>query len=263
MPRPRLTRAVPLRIGIIGGTGLYALPSAEPIDVETPFGNVTLHRTTLGGRETYFLPRHGAQHTVPPHKVNHRAHVEALRSAHCDYIVAVNNVGALDPTLRPNTFAVANDFVDFHRGTQPTFYDDRAIHVDFSQPYCPTASNALARTAKSSLPRVVYAGTDGPRFETPTEIRRLVQAGAQVIGMTGVPEASLAHERGLCYASLCFVGNSAQGPLLSAQKIQQALLRRRSALLKILDAAVRKLPAKKSCHCADATRGAELTLGDR
>ncbi len=255
---------MPLRIGIIGGTGLYALGTSEPIELETPFGNVTLQRTKIGGKETYFLPRHGADHTVPAHRVNHRAHIDGLRAAHCDYLIGVNNVGYLDPKLKANSFAVTRDFLDFHRATHTTFYDDRAVHVDFSQPYCPTVSSALARTGKPELPKVVYAGTDGPRFETPAEVHRLIASGAQVVGMTGVPEAILARERGLCYASLCFVGNSAgRGPALRAQDIQKRLMSQRNAVLKILDAAVKRLPSKKECNCADATRRAELTLGGR
>ena len=254
---------MPLRIGIIGGTGLYSLGTSEPIELETPFGNVTLQRSKVGGREAYFLARHGSEHTVPPHKINHRGHIDALRAAHCDYILGVNNVGALDPRLKAQSLAVAHDFVDFHRAAT-TFYDDRAVHVDFSQPYCPTASAALSRTAKPELARVVYAGTDGPRFETPSEIARLVAAKAQVVGMTGVPEAVLARERGLCYASLCFIGNAAgRGPALQAQDIQKRMLSRRRAVLTTLDLAAKRLPAKKECRCADATRNAELTLGGR
>lgn len=254
---------MPLRIGIIGGTGLYSLGTSEPIDVETPFGDVTLQRGKFGGRETYFLARHGPDHTVAPHKINHRAHIEALRAAHCDYLIGVNNVGALDPKLKAQTFAVTRDFLDFHR-TPTTFYDDRAVHVDFSQPYCPTATSSLARSSTPELPRVIYAGTDGPRFETASEVARLVDARAQVVGMTGVPEAILAHERGLCYAGLCFIGNAAtRGPMLRAQDIQKRMMARRSAVLKILDAAIRRLPSKKECDCADATRKAELTLGGR
>jgi 5'-methylthioadenosine phosphorylase len=254
---------VPLRIGIIGGTGLYTLGDSEAIELETPFGNVTLWRTKIGGREAYFLPRHGPTHSLPPHKIEHRAHIEALRGAHCDYILAVNNVGALDPRLKANSYAVAKDFLDFHRSAPSTFYNDRAVHVDFSEPYCPTASSALAKTSKPELPRVVYAGTDGPRFETPSEVKRLVASGAHVVGMTGVPEAVLAHERGLCYACLCFVGNAAQGPGVPAQEIQKRLLSRRRSVVALLEKAVKGLPAKKSCHCADSTRRAELTLGGR
>ncbi|HEX9816492.1 MAG TPA: S-methyl-5'-thioadenosine phosphorylase, partial [Candidatus Thermoplasmatota archaeon] len=106
---------MPLRIGILGGTGLYTLGTSEPIELETPFGHVTLQRTKVGGKEAYFLPRHGPEHTVPPHKINHRAHIEALRSAHCDYLIGVNNVGALDAKLKTNSFAVTRDFLDYHR----------------------------------------------------------------------------------------------------------------------------------------------------
>lgn len=252
---------MPLRIGIIGGTGLYRLGAADPIGLETPFGNVTLHHTKLSGRETFFLPRHGPEHTVPPHKINHRAHIDALRAAHCDYVLSVNNVGAIAPSLRPNQFAVVSDFLDFHRGPPLTFHDVRAVHVDFSTPYCPTASDALGRSVKPDLPRVVYAGTDGPRFETISEIARLGAAGAHVVGMTGVPEAILAHERGLCYASLCFVGNGPGEKGLRAQEIQRRLSSRRASLLRILEAAIKRLPPKKACRCADAPSHADLTVG--
>ncbi|MBI2078554.1 MAG: MTAP family purine nucleoside phosphorylase [Euryarchaeota archaeon] len=250
-----------LRLGIVGGTGFYGLPKLEPVDVETPFGDVALGRTKLGGREAFFVPRHGGRHERPPHLVNHRANVHALASAHCDYVLGVFNAGSLVKGIRPGSWAVLGDFLDFHRSAPRTFFADRAVHVDFSEPVCPHASDALSKAAPGA-PRVVYAGLDGPRFETPAEVRMLAGAGAQVVGMTAVPEATLAHERGLCYAGLVFVGNHASGVgrPAAAQEIQALLGAQRRRLLATLDAAARGLPTKKSCRCAKAPGCADLTL---
>lgn len=263
MARAGLTRPVALRIGLIGGTGFYDVGRSEALELETSAGSLVLHRTRMAGRETFFLPRHGRAHELPAHRIDHRAHMEALAAAHCDYVIGVNNVGSLDATLRPGAWVVVDDFLDLHRRAVPTRFDDRAVHVDFSTPYCPTATKALVHSARPPLRAVAYAGVDGPRFETPAEVRLLARAGAQVVGMTGVPEAVLARESGLCYASLAFVGNYATGlgPRLAAARIQKGLAARRRRLLFLLGSAIGKLPAKKTCPCSDALVQAELALG--
>lgn len=253
-----------LRIGLVGGTGLYALPRSEPIEVETDHGDVVLQRARLGGREVMFLPRHGPTHGSTPLRINHHANVAALAAARCDYVLAVNNVGSLRRDLAPGTWAIVEDFLDDHRLNRPTFHPDAAVHTDFREPYCPTIRSALARAFKTPAPRVVYAGTDGPRFETRAEVAALAGRGAHVVGMTGVPEAVLAHEKGLCYGCLAFVGNLATGlgrrPLW-AQDVQRGLHSKRAALLRLLDSAIRRLPATKSCRCRDPPRFAALSWG--
>jgi 5'-methylthioadenosine phosphorylase len=251
--------ALALRIGLIGGTGLYQVGGREEIPVETPFGETILEVAKLAGAEVFFLPRHGKNHELPPHGINYRANVAALKSARCDYVVAINNVGSVDASLRTGDLAVVEDFVDLHRAQIPTFFQERAVHVDFSAPYCPTVSQALAATARPRLRSVVYAGTDGPRFETRAEIAHIRSMGAHVVGMTGVPEVILAHEQGLCYACLVFVGNDG-ATSSTAKTIQKRMASRGKTVVDTVAKAIRRLPAKKSCHCADAARNADLTL---
>lgn len=250
-----------LRVGIIGGTGLYSLGAGEPIEVETPHGAIVLHRSNLANRETFFLPRHGPHHESPAHRINHHANIQALASAHCGYVVAINSVGSLLRAIRPGAWVVPDDFLDRHRTVPPTFYHDRAVHVDFSDPYCPTVRKTLKATHRPPLRGVVYAGVDGPRFETPAEVQTLARAGAGVVGMTGVPEAVLARERGLCHASLAFVGNYATGigGRVQAQAIQRGLERQAPTVRRLLEKTVRALPQKKTCRCAEATRFAEIS----
>lgn len=251
-----------IRIGLVGGTGLYALADGEPIELETGFGDVVLQRTRLGGREVFFLPRHGPDHAWGPLRINHHANVSALAAAHCDYVIAVNNVGSLRRELKPGIWAVVEDFIDEHRLNRPTFHPDGAVHTDFLAPYCPTIGKSLERALPTPAPRVVYAGTDGPRFETRAEVAGLAARGADVVGMTGVPEAVLAHEKGLCYGCLAFVGNFATGVgprPIRARDIQKGLQSQRRALLRVLEATVRRLPSVKPCRCADAPRFADLS----
>jgi len=251
---------VALRVGIVGGTGFYSLPSVEPIDVETPYGAVVLGRTKLGGREAFFLPRHGSRHERPPHRVNHRANIAALASAHCDYVIGVLNAGSLVKAVRPGAWGAMVDFVNLHRTGLHTFFEDRAVHVDFSEPVCPHVWAGL--DAGGARHKFTYAGVDGPRFETPAETRLLTSSGAHVVGMTGVPEATLAHEKGLCYGALVFVGNYATGigPGTTAQAIQEKLVDERGKLVKVLGAAVRKLATTKTCRCAQAAGRADITV---
>jgi 5'-methylthioadenosine phosphorylase len=251
---------VALRIGVIGGTGLYGLPGSEVLEIETPNGDVRMDRTRVGGRETFFIARHGHDHRWSPLQVPHEAHVHALRSARCDYVIGVNNVGGLRKELRPGAWTIAKDFLDLHAQNRRRWFGSASVHTDFSHAYCPTVRSALRAGAGSSVADVVLAGVDGPRFETPAEVRRLVAIGADVVGMTGVPEAVLAREAGLCYASLCFVGNLASGlgPSVAATKIQAGLAHNKRTLLRILDAAIRRLPSRTGCDCASATRHAVL-----
>jgi 5'-methylthioadenosine phosphorylase len=253
---------VALRVGLIGGTGLYKVADAEPIDLETPAGDVTLWRTRMGSKEVFFLPRHGPSHEHVPLRVPHAAHIHALRSARCDYVIGVNNVGSLKRELRPGTWFVPDDFVDLHRSLRPTLYADAPVHVDFTTPYCPHIRQALLRHTEAK--EGTYVGVDGPRFETRAEVRWMSGLG-DVVGMTGVPEAVLAHEDGLCYASLCFVGNHATGlgGRVRASQIQEGLGRRRAALLKLLEASIRALPAKKGCRCQELPRSLTSSKGSR
>lgn len=240
-----------LRVGLIGGTGFYRVSGAEEIEVETTAGAVRLLRSKLGGHETYFIPRHGPRHEHVPLRVPHRAHIEALRSARCSYVIGVNNVGSLRADLRTGSWAVPHDLVDLHHLQRATLHPVSPVHTDFSEPYCPHARTALLEASGGRS--VIYVGVDGPRFETRAEVRWMASIGGDVVGMTGVPEATLAHEAGLCYGSLCLVGNAASGlgERSTAQEIQAQMVRRRAGLMRVLGEAFRRLSGRKTCRCRE------------
>jgi 5'-methylthioadenosine phosphorylase len=244
-----------MRVGVIGGTGFTAW-QGEPLAVHTPFGSVDVWASKLEGREVLFLPRHGAGHKVPPHRVPFKANVDALARAGVQRVLAVNTVGSLRRELGPGDLAVARDYVDLS-ARPATFFDDDVVHIDQSEPYCPEVRAAL-RGATGGR-EVVYACTQGPRLETPAEIRMLAQV-ADVVGMTGCPEVALARERGLCYGALCVVSNLAAGlqERLAAREVAEATRRAQEQVRKALEAALAALPQARGCACADSLRDARL-----
>lgn len=209
-------------LGIIAGTGFYDLaaledPSSETIT--TAFGDARITRGTWHGIPVVFLTRHGAGHSVPPHLVNYRANIRALADFGVRDVVAVNVTGSIDPDLRAGDLLCLDDFVDFTRQRPVTFFDgsgpEGVVHTDVLEPYHPAVRQEIldAAAAAGRLVRDggVYAAFEGPRFETRAEIRLARLAGADVAGMTGVPEVTLALEAGLRYAAISLVVNPASG----------------------------------------------------
>jgi 5'-methylthioadenosine phosphorylase len=207
-----------MRIGIIGGTGLYELVAegGHREVVQTPYGEVPVSLFTHAGREVVFLARHGEGHKIPPHRVNYRANIDALRRMECGRIIATNAVGSMRLAMRPGDLVLPNQFIDFTRSRPSTFYDGGEAgvrHVDVSEPYCPNLRGRFLATfgERAAHTEATYVCTEGPRFETPAEIQMFERLGGDVVGMTGVPEVVLAREAGLCYLSICIVTNYAAG----------------------------------------------------
>ena len=221
-------------LAIIGGTGLNTLPGfvqGRQISIQTPYVNepLVLSCGRIGDSgEVVFLPRHGAGHTLPPHKINYRANLYALREAGVKAILAVNAVGGIHMELGPGAIAVPDQIIDYTWGREHTFFDgeftgfdspDRfsaaVTHIDLTEPYDETLRQLLiesaARCGISVCTRGVYAATQGPRLETPAEVRRIERDGGDMIGMTGMPEAALAREAGMAYACLALSVNYAAG----------------------------------------------------
>ncbi len=209
-------------LGLIGGTGFErALTAgARREAVDTPYGPVGLWHGELSGREALFWSRHGEGHAVPPHRVPTRAGLWALRLRGATRVLATAAVGSLVPErLAPGSLAAVADAIDMTRGGRPQTYFDGpplpVVHLDSSALYCPDLRRRLAAAAGvcglGPLPEAVMVVTDGPRLETPAEIRAYSRLGAEVVGMTGLPEAALARELGLGYASLAVVTNAAAG----------------------------------------------------
>lgn len=237
-------------LAIIGGSGLYELPGLSPCEhlaVSTPFGEVTdLQLGRWRSQALVFLPRHGRDHRVPPHQINYRANIWALKSLGVERIIAVNAVGSMQPNMPPGTLAVPDQLIDYTYGRAQTFADtfkDGMLHIDFSEPFSPELTQVLGLALEGcGLTRRcggVYACTQGPRLETAAEIRRLKQDGCDLVGMTAMPEAALARELSMQYASLCSVVNWAAGcsdEVISMAAIQQVLVDNLQQIQQVLQA---------------------------
>jgi len=210
-------------IAVIGGTGVgqFALDEApvEPAIVTTPFGEALARVGRLAGRRVVFLARHGPGHRLPPHRINYRANIAALKMLGARAVLATTAVGGLRTDLAPGTFVLLDDFIDFTRqpGRGMTFFDapGQVVHTGFSVPYSELLRAAVAEAARELKiplrPRGTYLCGDGPRYETPAEVRLFAAWGADVVGMTGVPEVTLAREAGLHYAGISLVTNLGSG----------------------------------------------------
>ncbi len=231
------------RIAIIGGTGFgTALVAGKPETHETIYGTASLTRADLGeGRELLFLARHGAGHRLPPHRINHRANIAALRDLGADVVFATAAVGSLRREIAPGDFVVLDDFLDFTKGEVVTFFGEpgEVRHTDFVHPYDPNLRETLLSAAGSELaprihPRGTYLCVSGPRYETPAEVRLFARWGADVVGMTGAPEAILCREAGLRYAGVALATNYGTGLLtdapLSHAEVEEQMTARRDAL---------------------------------
>jgi 5'-deoxy-5'-methylthioadenosine phosphorylase len=221
-------------LGIIGGSSLDTLAEladARRVAVDTPYGtpSAPLIHGRLQQRAVIFLARHGEQHQLPPHKINYRANLWALRNQGARHIVAVATVGGIATALTPGTIAVPDQIIDYTWGRASTFFEDSGDavkHIDFTQPYDEPLRARLLQAAQCCGEAVhaggTYAATQGPRLESAAEISRLARDGAHMVGMTAMPEAALARELHLSYAALALVVNAAAGTGTSARRIDLA-----------------------------------------
>lgn len=228
-----------IEFAVIGGTGLTEIEGLEVIHrevVHTPYGEPSgpVTHGMIAGKRIVFLARHGYTHNIPPHKVNYRANLWALKSLGVEKVVAMAAVGGITPDMKPMRLVIPDQIIDYTYGRPHTFFEEGltdVTHIDFSWPYCPEVRNALLAAAECAqldvVPRGTYAATQGPRLETVAEIARLERDGCDLVGMTAMPEASLARELELCYASCAVVANWAAGKdsdEITMEEIQENLL---------------------------------------
>lgn len=209
------------RIGLIGGTGLYSpkiLEDNHEIVESTPYGDVKVIIGKYKDEEVVFLTRHGAKHSVPPHMVNYRANVMALKQLGVEIIIATAAVGSLHLDRKPGEYVLADQFLDFTKMRKTSYFEggeQGVIHCDMTVPYCPVVRDAIQQAGNEIGLKIhnggVYVCTEGPRFETAAEINMFKMMGGNVIGMTSVPEVCLARELGICYANISIVTNHAAG----------------------------------------------------
>lgn len=240
------------RLAIIGGTGVDDLEEFEHLashTIDTPYGSPSrsIDEGRLGNIRVYFLQRHGSPGAIPPHRVNYRANLWALRSLGVTEIVAINAVGGITPQMQPGRLVIPDQLIDYTWGREHTVDDGSAgqlQHIDFTEPYDRELRMALIAVASGAgiaiEPTAVYGVAQGPRLETAAEIRRMAQDGCDVVGMTAMPEASLARELGMAYASVCMVVNAAAGlgtlPITLA--MMRDILQREAAVVRQLLAAL-------------------------
>lgn len=246
-------------LAIIGGSGLTQLANLDVMRrevVRTPFGEPSGALTfgCVGGEAVVFLARHGYGQTIPPHMVNYRANIWALQHAGAAEAVSVASVGGIRADLHPGAMVVPHQIIDYTWGRKATFFEDTerpVVHIDFTEPYDARLRRTLldaARTAGvDAVDGGVYAATQGPRLETAAEINRLERDGADIVGMTGMPEAALARELKLPYAAIAVVANHAAGRADSAQAIH---FREIEATLQQAMVQVRRIIAAlcRNCH---------------
>jgi 5'-methylthioadenosine phosphorylase len=253
-------------IGVIGGSGLYALlDGAREVEIDTPFGRPSdpLVVGEVGGRRVAFVPRHGADHRFPPHRIPYRANLWALRSLGVRQVLAPCAVGSLRPELGPGSLVICDQLVDRTSGRPQTFWETGAVHVPFADPYCPVGRATAVRLGREQGWPVTDGGAmvvvEGPRFSTRAESQWFGAQGWSVVNMTGHPEAVLARELALCYTAVALVtdldAGIEGGAAVTQQEVFAVFAQNTARLRGLLLDVVAALPAERGCPCGSALDG--------
>lgn len=251
-------------IAVIGGSGFYTfLDDPREVAVQTPYGapSAPIAIGTLahegGERTVAFLPRHGRRHEFPAHRVNYRANMWALRSLGVRQILAPCAVGGLQPSLGPGSILIPDQLIDCTHGRAQTYFDQGACHVSFADPYCPRLRCAVLETLAKDHQGAVDGGTmvviEGPRFSTRAESQWYAAQGWSVVNMTGQPEAVLARELELCYATVALVTDADAGisaeHAVGAAGVFRVFAEHTDKLKRALHSVIVRLPGDRSCAC--------------
>ena len=252
-----------IQYAIIGGTGVYDSGFAsDKVSVQTEFGEIEVEIVEVKGKSIAFLARHGKYHGIPPHCINYRGNLKALQKLGVKQILATASVGSLNPDFPTGSLVLLTDFLDMTKQRSITYFEgdsDGAKHVNMDDPYCRNLRKHL--TEKSIQHKVqltgdaVYICTEGPRFETEAEIKMMRQWGADVVGMTGVPEVVLAKELGMCYASVGIVINMATGietGPIQLTDVEGILSRNKEMISRLFLATFSKKQDQQNCSCSDS-----------
>ncbi len=263
---------MPVKIGIIGGSGLYnigIIKNKEEIDVNTPFGKpsdkITLGK--IGGIEVAFLPRHGRGHIYPPHKVNYRANIFAMKECGVEYLVSTAAVGSLKKKIKPCDFVIANQLIDRTAKRATTFFEEGVVaHVAFADPFCKKFSDLVYDTVKKQkvdVHRGTYICMEGPQFSTRAESNLYRSWEADVIGMTLAPEAKLAREAEICLCGIltvtdydCWYEGEED---VSVASVVENLKKNDKNLADIIKKLIPKIKYKRDCECHNALECAVIT----
>jgi 5'-methylthioadenosine phosphorylase len=258
-------------IGIIGGSGVYEVDGViikENKKISTPYGNPSdsYRIGEISGVEVAFLPRHGSPHHIAPHKINYRANIWGFRELGAERIISVNAVGGISRKMIPGAVVILNQIIDMTEGRASTFYDEEEIvHVDFTEPYCPELRAALLTAGKNAgvalKDGAAYICVNGPRLETAAEIKAFSLFGADVVGMTGMPEASLARELAICFSGIGVVTNYAagiSGNRLTTTEVVRTMAESAEAVKILLEKTFAAIPHSRNCMCKDALANAKM-----
>ncbi len=251
------------KIGIIGGSGVYGVfEPKKSIKVHTPYGRPSAHIEIgeIEGVEVAFIPRHGKSHDIPPHEVNYRANIWALKELGVERIIGVTAVGSLREEYKSGDIVITDQFIDFTKKRDYTFYNGpRVAHISMADPFCPEMRGIFYETAKDlGFPvheKGTYVCIEGPRFSTRAESFMFRQF-AHIIGMTLVPEINLARELGMCYVNIATVTDYdvwADKPV-DAQEVVKVMKENNYKVQELLRKGVPKIPEERNCGCADVLK---------
>ena len=259
-----------VEIGIFGGTGIYdsgLLENAQEVEIETPYGKPsdTITVGEFNGRKIAFLPRHGKKHTIPPHMINFKANIWAFKELGVTRIIAPSAVGSLKEELEPGHFALPSQFLDFTKSRDGSFSaEGRVIHISVAEPFCPELQSSIIKVTEKLNLKIhkdcTYVCIEGPRFSSKAESKFYRSTGADIIGMTLVPECQLAREAQICYASISTVTDYdvwAEKPV-TAKQVLETLSKNVEKTKKILTELMDTIPKTRSCFCAKALEEAEF-----
>ena len=265
------------KIGVIGGSGLYeiaGMTSIEEVKIKTPFGEPSdaIIIGELEGKRLAFLPRHGRGHCISPSEIPSRANIYALKSLGVEWIISVNAVGSLKEGIRPLDIVIPDQLIDRTKSRVNSFFGDGLVaHVTFAEPFCPILSNILYQAALDVGANVHQEGTyivmEGPLFSTKAESNLYRSWGASIIGMTALPEAKLAREAEICYATLaCITDYDTWHETEDSVTIEMALanlLRNADTAKKIIGLVAARMPEERECGCGEALKNAIITAPEK
>jgi len=257
-------------IGIFGGTGIYdsgLLQDSKEITIDTPYGK-TSDSITIGffqDRNIAFIPRHGKKHTIPPHLINFRANIWAFKELGIQRIIAPSAVGSLKEEIKPGNFALPSQFLDFTKSRKGSFSDDgKVIHISMAEPFCPELQKTVLKVAQKKTITMhndcTYVCVEGPRFSTKAESKLFKSIGADIVGMTLVPECQLAREARMCYVSISMVTDYdvwAEKPV-TAKKVMETLSSNVEKTKEMLTVLIKEIPQTRNCLCEEALTEAEF-----
>ena len=259
-----------VEIGIFGGTGIYdsgLLENPQEIDIDTPYGKPS-DTITIGifqGRKIAFLPRHGKKHSIPPHLINYKANIWAFKELGITRIIAPSAVGSLKEELEPGHFVLPSQFLDFTKSREGSFAKNgRVIHISVAEPFCPEIQSAILKTVKKLDFQIhkdcTYVCIEGPRFSTKAESKFYRTTGAEIIGMTLVPECQLAREAQMCYSSISTVTDYDvwAEKAVTAKEVLETLSKNVERAKQVLTELIDIIPKTRNCSCSKALKEAEF-----